>query len=199
MEKLKTIDISGLTEISTIIDKCHNVFKSTMANKDDKPKLGEREIAVPLNWIEYKAELFWHAASIEEKSRLNIQPCVNDIASSICANNCIDAFDPIIMSNGTEREKCIYRAVRVSWIREIIDLYNVGDDRVKYWEKVNSNKHNRIYLRYQEEESDYIVILEDKSEKRVVLITGYPVFFISAKRDYETDYRNYMKSLKNKS
>ena len=60
---------------------------------------------------------------------------------------------------------------------------------------LNSNKKNRIYLRYQEEEIDYIVILEDKSDKRVILITGYPVFFISAKRDYESDYQNYLKNL----
>lgn len=122
----------------------------------------------------------------------------NDITSSLCANNCIDAFDSVIMNNGTEREKCIYRAVRVSWIREIIDLYNQGDKRIKYWEKINSNKKNRIYLRYQEAELDYIVILEDKSDKRVVLITGYPVFFISAKKDYESDYQNYIKNLEKK-
>lgn len=169
-----------------------------MANKDNRAKLREREIAVPLNWIECKAELFWHAASVEEKAKLDIQPCINDITSSLCANNCIDAFDSVIMNNGTEREKCIYRAVRVSWIREIIDLYNKGDKRIKYWEKINSNKKNRIYLRYQEAELDYIVILEDKSDKRVVLITGYPVFFISAKKDYESDYQNYIKNLEKK-
>ena len=100
MAKLKTIDISGLTEISSIMDKCHNVFKSTMANKEDRAKLGEREIAVPLNWIECKAELFWHSASIEEKSKLDIQPCINDITSAICANNCIDAFRPRRKSAG---------------------------------------------------------------------------------------------------
>lgn len=102
------------------------------------------------------------------------------------------------MNNGSERAKCIYRAVRVSWIREIIDLYNDGDKRVKYWEKINSNKKKRIYLRYQEAELDYIVIFEDKSDKRVVLITGYPVFFISAKKDYESDYQNYIKNLEKK-
>lgn len=105
MGKLKTIDITGLEDISAIMDKCHIVFKKTMANKDNRAKLGEREVAVPLNWIECKAELFWHAASIEEKAKLNIQPCINDITSSLCANNCIDAFDSIIMNNGTEREK----------------------------------------------------------------------------------------------
>lgn len=198
MAKLKTIDITGLKDISAIMDKCHNTFKEKLANKDNRAKLGEREIAVPLNWIECKAELFWHAASIEEKVKLDIQPCINDVASSLCANNCIDAFDSIVMKNGTEREKCIYRAVRVNWIREVIELYNQGDGRVKYWEKINSNKRKRIYLRYQEEEIDYIVIFEDKSDKRVILITGYPVFFISAKKDYERDYQNYLKSLQKK-
>lgn len=198
MGKLRTIDITGLEDISAIMDKCHIVFKETMANKGNRAKLGEREVAVPLNWIDFKAELFWHAASIEEKVKLDIQPCINDIASSLCANNCIDAFEPIIMNNGTEREKCIYRAVRVSWIRKIIDLYNKGDKRLKYWEKINSKKKNRIYLRYQEAEIDYIVILEDKSDKRVILITGYPVFFVSAKKDYESDYQNYIKNLKKK-
>lgn len=198
MKFLTTIDFTGLKDISAIMDKCHIVFKETMANKDNRAKLGEREIAVPLNWIECKAELFWHAASIEEKAKLDIQPCTNDVASSLCANNCVDAFDSIIMNNGAEREKCIYRAARVGWIREVIDLYNQGDARVKYWEKINSNKKNRIYLRYQEEEIDYIVILEDKSDKRVILITGYPVFFISAKKDYENDYQNYLKNMDKK-
>lgn len=155
-----------------------------------------RESFVSLNWIENKAEIFWHAASIEEKTRLDIQPCINDQASVLCANNCIEALDAIVMENGIEREKCIYRAVRVHWIRAIIDMYNDGDSRVKYWEKVNSNKRNRIYLRYQEAELDYLVIFDDKSAKRVQLITGYPIFFISAKRDYEKDYNNYQKNNK---
>lgn len=195
MSKLKTIDISGLVDTSAIMDKCHDVFKDMMANKHNRAFLGEREVAVPLNWIDYKAEIFWHAASIEKKEKLNIQPCVNDITSSMCANNCIDAFDTVIMKNGDEREKCIYRAVRVGWIREVIEMYNRKDARVKYWEKVNSNKRNRIYLRYQEEELDYIVILDDKSRSRVMLITGYPVFFLSAKKDYEADYQNYLRVL----
>lgn len=84
------------------------------------------------------------------------------------------------------------------YVREVIDLYNKGDKRVKYWEKVNSDKRNRIFLRYQEAELDYIVIFEDKSDKRVQLITGYPVFFVSAKKDYESDYLNYVKKLEKK-
>lgn len=69
---------------------------------------------------------------------------------------------------------------------------NDGNDvRVKYWEKVNSKKKKRLYLRYQEEELDYLIVLEKKSEKRVQLITAYPVLFVNTKKDYQ----NYIKEI----
>lgn len=52
-----------------------------------------------------------------------------------------------------------------------------------------------MYLRYQEEELDYLIVFEKKSEKRVQLITAYPIFFVSAKKDYEKDYQNYIKEI----
>ena len=73
--------------------------------------------------------------------------------------------------------------------------YNENDVRVKYWEKVNSKKKKRLYLRYLEEELDYLIVFEKKNEKRVQLITAYPVFFVSAKKDYEEDYQNYIKRI----
>ena len=104
-------------------------------------------------------------------------------------------IDSIILSNGDVREKCIYRAVRIGWISEVINMYNAGDLRVRYWEKVNSKKRKRLYLQYLEDEINYLVIFEEKSQKRVRLITAYPVFFISAKKDYEKDYQNYIKTV----
>lgn len=192
-EKLKPIEIKREDTLSDIFDRCHEVFKRTIAAKD-RPEFGNREIYVPLNWIEKKAEIFWHSASMEQKPRLDMKPCNNDMSSSRCDENCVTGEDMIALSNGNIRAKCIFRAVRVGWIREIIDLYNHGDSRVRYWEKVNSDKRKRLYLRYLEDEIDYLVVLEDKSKKRVRLITAYPVFFISAKKDYEKDYQNYIKN-----
>lgn len=194
-EKLKPIEIKKKDALSDIFDRCHEVFKQTIATKD-RPTFRGREIYVPINWIEGKAEIFWHCASIEQKPRLDIRPCNNDISSSRCDENCVIGEDVITFSNGSIRAKCVFRAARIGWIREIIDLYNNGDSRVRYWEKVNSDKRNRLYLRYLEDEIDYLVVLEDKSEKRVRLITAYPIFFISAKKDYEKDYQNYIKSQK---
>ena len=53
----------------------------------------------------------------------------------------------------------------------------------------------RLHLCYQEEELDYLIVSEKKCEKRVQLITAYPVFSVSAKKDYEKDYRNYIKGI----
>lgn len=195
MSKLVPIDITDLKKIEDIMNICHNIFKETMAAKENRPQFKGRDILVPIKWLEYKAEIFWHSASIESKQKLDILPCNNDITSSLCKRNCVIGMDSIVL-NEIEREKCIYRAVRVNWIKPVIEMYNNDDERVKYWEKMHSNKKNRLYLRYQEEEIDYLVVLEEKSEKRVVFITAYPIFFLSAKRDYEADYQNYVKRQK---
>lgn len=79
-------------------------------------------------------------------------------------------------------------------------MFNHHDAHAKYWEKINSNKKNRIYLRYQEE-NDYLIVFEEKSSKRFTLITAFPVFFRSAKRDYDNDYNAYIafaKAIKNR-
>ena len=73
------------------------------------------------------------------------------------------------MNDGNVRAKCLYRALRVGWIKEVIELYNENDVRVKYWEKINSKKKKRLYLRYQEEEVDYLIVFEKKSEKILAL------------------------------
>lgn len=192
--KLTPIAIDKTLGSSEIFDVCHNKFKQTIATKD-RPFFHGREIYVPLKWIENKAEIFWHSASIEQKPGLDIKPCTNDLSAAFCSENCISGTELITMDNGDVRAKCLYRALRVGWIRDVIELYNANDMRVKYWEKVNSKKRNRLYLRYQEEELDYLIVLEEKSDKRVQLITAYPVFFVSAKRDYEKDYQEYIKNL----
>ena len=192
--KLTPMSITSSQGLNEIIDSCHELFKKTIAAKD-RPKLGEWEIFIPFKWIDTKAEIFWHIGSIEKKSTLDIYPCTNDVASAICTSNCINGADTIVLSNGEERAKCIYRATRVGWILDIVKMYNETDSRVKYWEKDNSDHRRRIYLRYQEEEIDYLVVFEKKSDKRVVLITGFPVFFISTKNDLEKDYKKYQNSI----
>lgn len=193
--KLTPMIITSSKKIEEIFDAAHDLFKKTICSKD-RPYLGNKEIYVPLIWMtDRKAEIFWHVSSLEQKARLDIKPCTNDITSAICDSNCIKGPDTIVLTNGEERTKCIYRTTRIGWIMEIVKMYNSSDVRVKYWEKDIKGHRRRIYLRYQEEEVDYLVVFEKKGEKRVVLITGYPVFFISAKNDLDKEYTDYLKSL----
>lgn len=55
MSKLIPIDITGLNKTEDIMDKCHEVFKETMASKENKPQFKGKEIMVPLRWLDYKA------------------------------------------------------------------------------------------------------------------------------------------------
>ena len=82
--KLTPIAIDKTWGFLEIFDVCHNIFKQTIAAKG-RPLFHGREIYVPLKWIENKAEIFWHSASIEQKPRLDIKPCTNDISSAFCS------------------------------------------------------------------------------------------------------------------
>jgi len=192
MNKLLPIVPENIDDIESIFDECNTFFKETILNKGKRPLLDEREVFIPIKWMEdKKSKLFWHICSIEPKNpNLSILPCTNDAASSVCEENCINLSNLIHLDN-KDRAKCIYRAVRIAWIKEIIELYNSNDPRVKYWEKLNSDKKNRIYLRFQEDGDDYVIVFERKSVKRVVLVTAYPVFYRSSKYDYDVDYNNY--------
>ena len=105
------------------------------------------EIYVPLKWIENKAEIFWHSASIEQKVKLDIKPCTNDISSAFCSENCISGTEMITMNDGNVRAKCLYRALRVGWIKEVIELYNEKRCTGKnIGKKINSKKKKAFVL-----------------------------------------------------
>ena len=50
-EKLKPIEINKEDTNPGIFDRCHEIFKNTIATKD-RPKFGDREIYIPIIWIE---------------------------------------------------------------------------------------------------------------------------------------------------
>ena len=194
--KLIPMKINSSKRIEDIFNDSHILFRKTIGSKS-RPSLNGKTIFIPFNWLsDNKAEIFWHMSSLEQKDKLPIKPCTNDITSAICDSNCVNGSDTIVLTNGEVRTKCIYRTTRIGWIQEIVNMYNLSDTRVKYWEKDVRDHRRRIYLRYQEEEIDYLVVFEKKSEKRVVLITGYPVFFISAKKDLDKEFTDYQESIR---
>ena len=189
MGKLAPIDISDTKDIHQIMDKCHNAFKESMLSKENKNHIENKKVIVPISWKEYKAVPFWHAASIDEKvsGKLNEDdlPCKKDICTTLCECNCLSGNETIVL-HSKKRRKCIFRATRVNWISQIIEMYNAADQRVKYWEKTKKKK-SRIHLRYEEKEVDYLVVFENKNEKAVTFITAFPIF-PGEKERFEKEY-----------
>ena len=57
MAKLEPIKIQKGDSLTDIFNKCHEVFRNTIAAKD-RPLLDGKQIYVPIRWIENKAEIF---------------------------------------------------------------------------------------------------------------------------------------------
>ena len=182
MGNLQALQVPDNTASKDGFDICYEEFKRTFMSKGSRPLLGDRKIEIPLkehNWIENKAEFFWHASSMDQKINFEILPCNNDVAKLICDENCTKCHDEVIMSNGEVRFKCLYRSERTNLLTDIISLYNEADPRVKYWEKEykkSGRKYMRCFLRYQGGSIDYLLVFEKKSEQRVIAVTAFPVF-----------------------
>ena len=192
--KLLPIKIPEGSSVNDAFDSCNEIFKKGFLTKENRPMLKGCDIYVPIYFhSDKKSEVFWHISSLSPKEvlRPNILPCNNDIASDICDENCWTENEAEQMKDLSIRTKCLYRASRIAWIKEVIELYNNNDSRVQYWEKMNSNKKIRLYLRYSEDENDFLVVFEGKGIGNVVFITAFPVFFMNAKKDYTNDYLAY--------
>ena len=192
MSKLSPIiDIDGCNSIDEIIEISYRDFKSNIMDKVVRPRLFGKLVFIKFDWwIEHKAEMYWHLASLHEKERFNVFPCGNHISENRCNRNCVYQNRQITLKNGQKRYICVYRAIRVNWINDIIELANKKDISVKEW-----TKDDKLHLRFQHEDIDYIVIFEIHS-KRYQLITAFPVFYINKKMEFDKDYSNYVKSKK---
>lgn len=203
MNKLTPIYIEDLEDINLIFDRCNENFKNTIQLRNNRPLIKGKEIFISFNFLEdKKTDLFWHLSSIEHAKlkKQDIFPCNNDITQEICNYNCHYSYEKQkIIINNKPRDKCLYRSVRISWIKIIIELYNNNDCRVKYFEKINSNCKPRVYLRYQDSINDYLIVFEKQSRKGnevFRLITAYPVFFKSVKIDLDNNYERYVNGIK---
>ncbi len=183
------ININDCLDIEEIIDKVYIEFKKVYMDRENKPKelLGKRLIIEFANWKEFKADIYWHLISLGEKEKFNVFPCGNKLSNHICSANCIYKKRQIVRYNGDIRNICIYRALRIIWPINIIELANKRSYRIIVWEK-----DNKLYLRYNEGKIDYIVVFASK-RNTYKLISAFPVFYINKKISFDNDYKEYMK------
>jgi len=189
------IGIDSYNDQEEILNACYIKFKECFLNKKDRPKLFGREIIVPVGeWIECKAEIFWHVSSMSLEEKIDVLPCNNDAAMNKCDENCICHKRQITLTNGDIRDICYYRATKAFWVKELILFANRDDSSIKTWLKDNTQKkRTELYLRYQYRHIDYVAVFEDKPSGKYVFITAYPVFYINTKKAFDKDYKKYIK------
>lgn len=182
------INIDNCDSMDEIIELVYRDFKTNMMDKEVRAKLFNKLVFIKFDyWIKYKAEIYWHLISLHEKERFNVFPCGNNISENSCNKNCIYQRDQVTLKNGQTRDICVYRAIRINWINDIIKLASRKDKNIKEW-----IKDNKLYLRFQHEDVDYVVILE-VGRNRYQLVSAFPVFYINKKMEFDNDYINYTK------
>lgn len=195
----KPIDIDHLTNksLKDIIDFVYeNYFKNDFMDRDVRSKLNGKFIYLPMNFIEYKPERFWHIISFQdEDSKYTVKPCTNLELESTCLTYKSDCCENLSIPHYhtlTNRSECLYRLQRIHWINKIIKLANNSlDPRLNIWVERSYDNKKRVeykkYIRFKDLTVDYIIILR-KTPNSYVFITAFPVTTRKAKKNYSKKY-----------
>ena len=180
-------------DINADIESTFNYFQENINDRTRRPTLFDKEVFIEANEIIDNCPVgFWHLISLEEKHKFKVLPCVNDPNINLCNENCTFGTKQVSIKYGTEnRNICLLRASRLPWILDIIKLAGRDDKSVKVWMKPGSGKQSsKLYLRYNQYGVDYVLIFS--AEKKFYrLISAFPVFFTSEKRDFSKDCEKY--------
>lgn len=179
------------------IQELYKLFLSIYGNLGKEPIMFEnKRIFVELtSFAEMKHEIFWHLISLSQNENFNVFPCKNDESKQYCNQNCINKTKVVMLSKNRESRICMYRSIRMHWLKEIISLANSKNQYISIWEK-----EGHKYIRYKKQvdniDEEYIVILKIMNGT-YRFVSCYPVFYINSSYNFEKDYQNFLR--KNKS
>lgn len=183
------VDLDPYSNKSEIINNLYDLYKSELMEKDNRVRLFNKFIYIECKWIDYKAEMFWHLISLSEEDYFKEFPCEYDNLKLMCEENCIKHIKQVTLNSGQVRNICYFRAVRISWIKEIINLANNNSSHIKKWEK-----DGILYIRFEHETADYILLFLNKlNNGKYYFISAFPVFYPRSKVNYDNDFQNYQK------
>lgn len=195
--KSKIIDISGCNNWNEILDLCYTVFSNEIRRL---PNLFGRKVII--NGLNKKtkdgiSEAFLHMISFAKSHNFKILPCINDYDyQDICDKNCLNCHYQVTLTFGSEKERnlCIYRAIRIRWVVELIKLANSNNQNIQMWVK-----NEKMHLRYKNNSIDYIAIFVEakiKGKKVYKLISNFPVIYTSNSYKYDREYKKYIENNK---
>lgn len=202
MHLKQPLDPSNYEQWTELFNSAYEIFQVELNIRENRPTLFGRRLFIDArDQIDDKINGFWHVASIgADDSKFDMYPCSNDVAIGKCVFLCnVDHQDNFLKHKNST--PCIYRASRISWIRQIIDMTNDSEEfsKLKIWtHERNGEKH--LLIRYQFEIIDYIIIFKISYKNNDIeffrLITAFPVVLKSFKKRYDREYNNFGDSRK---
>lgn len=182
------------SDVNQSIDIAYDYFSKNIGDRAHRPTLFDKEVFIECSeMVDGRPIGFWHIVSLEDNHKFSkIVPCVNDPSIDLCAQNCITGENQVEIKYGTEiRYICLYRAMRLPWIIDVIKMANRDDPAVQVWLKPGGQKSNdRLYLRYNHDGNDFVVIFSVQN-KFYRLISAFPVFYFREKQDMTKEYTAY--------
>ena len=185
--------------VDHIFDHAYSIFEEELKAKDTRPRLLDRFIYIDVSTeICGKSTVFWHLASIgADDKKYTKLPCTGDVAENKCVFKCdVDATDNFLKEeNGIP---CIFRASRIRWVKESIELANkkLPAPLLRVWQQRNQKTQEKnLLVRIMYDEVDYVLVFRIAYKNSDIhmyhLMTGYPVVLPGYKRRFDKEYENY--------
>lgn len=178
---------------------------------NDSIRLCDKKIVIDEKKISNIHERFMHAVSCDEiklKDK-DYPPCNNELSSEICVTRC-NLDNANFSFRNINRVECLYRLSRIHWVKELINMANEDDEKIKLWRYEKKDSTNgkfqwKWYLRYKEKANDFLVVFrEDRDKNGEVVLnfrTAYPVYLPGDKQKLNKEYNRAKKDgniIKNK-
>lgn len=203
---------------SKYVDETYSKFNEYFTNnKVLKYKGKEYPIIINTQDVDFdgKPRIFWHICSlgiengvyydkIKQRLKFDIFPCTNHDSFNCCKFKCDPNNQEIMLKDF--RVPCIYRMSKIDNLKKTIDLFNHGDNEVKWWirkETSNSTKKTKkmLKLRYTKDLEDYVIMFEfrytdaSKNEiSRFQFVTAFHMFDNNTKERFDKEYEEFQKN-----
>lgn len=195
------IDVSQ-KDMAQIFDESYAVFQLEINYRHTRPNLFDKFIYIDANYSyePEKVNCFWHISSIGvDHYKYDMYPCSNDAANGECHFMCDINHENNFLKD-INSIPCIYRASRIKWVRQIINLANINPKyaNLRIWRQYNSKtKEHNLLLRYIDRHIDYVIIFNISYKGRDIycyrLTTAFPVVLKSYKKRFDKEYSEYIK------
>lgn len=143
-------------------------------------------------------DVFWHISSVEKTKcpgDVNVHLCVNTSYEKACIVN--SSFQGVIPDLG-DRNPCVFRSSCSPYVGVLItSLVNKQLTGIRVWTDIKNNDH-RMYIRKEINNIDFLAIFDICSQKKdvngnysivpLILITAFPIEYISSKKQYERQW-----------